>query len=77
MSPVRVVRKVARSLYQLTLKPAEPDDTCVMCLRPAYVVYEGECFREVDSAERFADELFHAKVYAKAIGAHSDSVQPR
>ena len=68
---VKVIRKVDRSLYQLMLKPAQPEDICVLCLRPAYVIYEGEGFCRDDGAERFADELFHAKVYAKAIGAHS------
>ena len=68
---VKVVRKVQRSLYQLMLKPAGPGDICVMCLRPGYVIYEGEALCLADGTERFADEMFHAKVYAKAIGAHS------
>ena len=68
---IQVKRKIARSLYQLMLTPADPDDICIICLRPAYVEYEGECFCEKDGAERCADEMFHAKVYAKAIGAHS------
>ena len=68
---VKVVRKVQRSLYQLMLKPAGADDMCVICLRPAFVVYEGESFCETDGAERFSDEMFHAKIYAKTIGAHS------
>ena len=68
---VQVVRQVKRSLYSLMLKPAGPDDICIICLRPAYVEYEGECFCEKDGSERFADEMFHAKVYAKTVGAHS------
>ena len=68
---LKVVRKIDRSLYQLMLKPAEPDDICVMCLRPAFVEYLGDGFCETDGAERFADEMFHAKIYAKTIGAHS------
>ena len=68
---VKVVRKVDRSLYKLMLKPAEPDDICVMCLRPAFVEYLGDGFCFDDGVERFSDEMFHAKIYAKTIGAHS------
>ena len=68
---VKVIRKTDRSLYQLMLKPAEPDDICVMCLRPALVEYLGDGFCEAHGAERFADDMFHAKVYARSVGAHS------
>ena len=68
---VKVVRKVQRSLYPLMLKRSEPEDTCVLCLLPAKVGYEGFTYCIDDAAEKFADDMFHAKVYAKAIGAHS------
>ena len=68
---VKVVRKVDRSLYKLMLKPAEPDAICCICLCAAVVEYLGDDYRFDDGAERFADEMFHAKLYAKTIGAHS------
>lgn len=70
---VKVVRQIKRSLYSLTLKPAGPQDICIICLRPGYVEYEGEIFCEKDGAERFSEEMFHAKVYAKTVGAHSNA----
>ena len=68
---VKVVRKMERSVYDLILKPAESGDICVICLRPAFVEYLGDGFCETDGADRFAYEMFHAKVYARTIGAHS------
>ena len=66
-----VQRKVQRSLYQFVLKTSDSEDTCCICLSPARFEYEGFAYCIDDAAEKFADDLFHAKVYAKAIGAHS------
>ena len=71
---VTVIRKAQRSAYSLILTSPDPEDVCTMCLREPDVSYEGQAYCFMDGAEIFADALFHAKVYAKAIGAHSDSV---
>ena len=68
---IQVIRKGQRSLYQFVLKTSDSEDTCCICLLPAKLEYEGFAYCIDDAAEKFAEDMFHAKVYAKAIGAHS------